>query len=83
MDFKRIFGTTLLAGYIALTFFLIGVLFFRSSPDLPEWAIALISAIFGGLSGKVNTITDYIFGSSQGSADKNTLINDKAKEKST
>ena len=33
--------------------------------ELPEWAIAFLSTLFGAMSAKVSTITDFLFGGSK------------------
>lgn len=43
--------------------------------DLPEWAIAFLSTLFGAMSAKVSTITDFLFGGS-----KTAEINDRRKK---
>jgi|15BtaG_2_1085339.scaffolds.fasta_scaffold00109_3 hypothetical protein len=63
------FALTFLAGYLAIIIFLMGAMF-GFTIALEPWEISLVSAIFGGMSAKVNTITDFLFGSSQGSKDK-------------
>ena len=41
-----------------------------SQASLPDWAITLISSLFGAMSAKVSTVVDFYFGSSKGSHDK-------------
>lgn len=41
-----------------------------SKAALPDWAITLISTVFGAMSAKVSTVVDFYFGSSKGSHDK-------------
>jgi hypothetical protein len=74
---QKVFALTFLVGYLALT---AAVLWFLVSwiggqkIALPDWGVALISTIYGGMSTKVSTIVDFFFGSSQGSRDKDTQI---------
>ena len=49
----------------------------KNNIQLEEWVIAFISSVWGGMSTKVGTITDFFFGSSQGSSEKNELFKKK------
>lgn len=73
---QKVFAITFLVGYLALTitmiYIVVGWIGAREI-SIPEWAVALISTIYGGMSAKVNTITDFLFGSSQGSREKDEL----------
>ena len=74
---QKIFAMTFLVGYIVLTvvmlYLLVGWIGERAV-NIPDWAVALISSIYGALSAKVGTITDFLFGSSQGSREKDEVI---------
>jgi hypothetical protein len=73
---QKIFAITFLVGYIALTvvmlYLLVGWIGAKAI-EIPDWAVALLSSIYGALSAKVGTITDFLFGSSQGSREKDEL----------
>lgn len=73
---QKIFAMTFLVGYIVLTvvmlYLLVGWIGERAV-NIPDWAVALISSIYGALSAKVGTITDFLFGSSQGSREKDEV----------
>jgi len=65
---QRLYAIIFLVGYIIASFALIAMLFFpQEVPNIPEWGIGLIGTIFGALSAKVNSITDFFFGSSESS----------------
>jgi hypothetical protein len=74
---QKIFAMTFLVGYIVLTvvmlYLLVGWIGERAV-NIPDWAVALISSIYGALSTKVGTITDFLFGSSQGSREKDEVV---------
>lgn len=74
---QKIFAMTFLVGYIVLTvvmlYLLVGWIGERAV-NIPDWAVALISSIYGALSAKVGTITDFLFGSSQGSREKDKVV---------
>ena len=74
---QKIFAITFLLFYLALTGIMVWLVFNMAynSLDLETWAITLISTIWGGMSAKVNTITDFLFGSSKGSQEKTQLFN--------
>ena len=73
---QKIFALVFLIAYLLLTGFMIWLVYnlVKQSVDFPNWAIAFISSIWGGMSAKVQTITDFFFGSSKGSADKTDII---------
>lgn len=76
---QKIFALTFLIAYISLTALLVWGLWVYVKDgviDAPEWVVAFISSLWGGLSAKLNTIVDFLFGSSQGSQDKNIINQD-------
>lgn len=77
---QQLFAVSFLVMYAVLTGAMFVMLFKLSTSDfeLPDWSISLISTIWGGMSTKISTITDYFFGSSQGSRDKDEKL--KVKE---
>ena len=74
---QKVYAMTFLVGYIVLTVVMLYLLVSwvgAKAVEIPDWAVALISSIYGALSAKVGTITDFLFGSSQGSRDKDEII---------
>lgn len=69
---QKTYAITFLVGYILLVGYL--VLVIAKTADLPEYAIALLATILTGFSGKLGTITDFLFGSSEGSRNKDDTI---------
>ena len=73
---QKIFAMVFLIAYITLTSLLVWGLWVyvkNGAIDTPEWVVAFISSLWGGLSAKLNTIVDFLFGSSQGSQNKNII----------
>ncbi len=73
---QKVYAIVFLVSYVFLT---AGMLVFviriaKGGTDIPDWAIGFISSIWGGMSTKVGTITDFLFGSSKSSQDKNEII---------
>lgn len=65
---QMIFALVFLISYVLLIISMLVLLFNLSSNaglSLPEWAVAFLSTIFGAMSTKVSTITDFIFGGSK------------------
>lgn len=62
---QKYYAITFLIGYLVLSITLILVTI--GMTNLPDYGIAMISTIFGAMSTKVSTITDFLFGSSLGS----------------
>ncbi|MFI3263339.1 MAG: hypothetical protein R3Y26_10620 [Rikenellaceae bacterium] len=66
---QMIFALVFLVSYVLLIVAMLVLLFNLSSGgsnlSLPEWAVAFLSTIFGAMSTKVSTITDFIFGGSK------------------
>lgn len=76
---QKVFAMVFLIAYLVLTIILIWGLWVyvkAGSIEAPEWVVAFISSLWGGLSAKLNTIVDFLFGSSKGSQDKNVINND-------
>lgn len=76
---QKVFAMVFLISYISLTALLVWGLWVyvkNGSVDAPEWVVAFISSLWGGLSAKLNTIVDFLFGSSKGSQDKNIINQD-------
>ena len=77
---QKIFAITFLVFYLLLTMALMYIVYRLAQHEvtLETWAITLLSTIWGGMSAKVNTITDFLFGSSK---EKFQLSNDTKKKK--
>ena len=75
---QKIYALTFLVGFILLSAYLVIVM--AKLADLPDYAIALISGVLGSFTSKLNTITDFLFGSSQGSREKHDTINNILEE---
>ena len=71
---QKTFAITFLVGYLVLTVFLIAAMF-GFTVTLDSWEVSLVSAIWGGFTTKVSTITDFLFGSSNGSKKKTDQLN--------
>ena len=57
---QKIYALSFLLAYVGI----IAALFYISTtkPDLPEFSVMLLSSIFGSMTTKVGTITDFLFG---------------------
>lgn len=70
---QKVFAMTFLVGYLGISGVLLYVVLswlgLATAPEIPAWAISLISTIFGAMSSKVNTIVDFLFGGSAGERD--------------
>lgn len=64
-------------GMIAM---IISMAFFDKIIDLPQWGIMLITSVFTGMSVKVNTIVDFLFGGSKGKDDSDKRAADAFKK---
>ena len=76
---QKTFAMVFLIAYLVLTSLLVWGLWTyvkEGALDVPEWVVAFISSLWGGLSAKLNTIFDFLFGSSKGSQDKNIISTD-------
>lgn len=70
---QKIFAIVFLVAYVFISggmiAMIISMAFYDNQIDLPEWGVMLISSVFTGMSMKVNTITDFLFGGSKGKDD--------------
>ena len=70
---QKIFAIVFLVAYVLISAGMIAMIismaFYDTQIDLPEWGVMLISSVFTGMSMKVNTITDFLFGGSKGKDD--------------
>lgn len=64
----KVFAITFLVAYVGLTFYLIFMI--SKSGELPDFAKTIISMLWGGLTAKINTIVDFLFGASDNSNKK-------------
>ena len=62
---QKVFAVSFLVGYFALIAYLMYLAFFGATTEQPEWATNLVFTIFGAMSIKVSTITDFLFGGSK------------------
>lgn len=68
---QRLYAIIFLVGYIAVSFALLGIVFFPDQmPPAEDWEVSMIGTVFGALSTKVSTITDFFFGSSESNSKK-------------
>jgi hypothetical protein len=74
---QKVYALTFLIGYVVITLALLIVVvgwIGAAGVVIPDWASLLIGTIFGAMSQKVGTVTDFYFGSSQSSSDKNDQV---------
>ena len=75
---QKTFAIVFLVFYCLLSMGMIGMIismaFFGKTVELPDWGVMLITSVFTGMSVKVNTIVDFLFGGSkmQHNSDKKT-----------
>jgi len=72
---QKVYAITFLIAYVALSTTLIIAALDKA--EIADYAIALISSIFGAMTTKVGTITDFLFGSSLGSHSKERQLENK------
>jgi uncharacterized membrane protein YkgB len=72
---QKVYAVTFLISYVALVITLLAMA--GNVSKLPDYAQMLVSTIFGAMSTKVGTITDFLFGSSIGSKQKQQVIESK------
>ena len=78
---QKFFAFSFLFGYFALLFVILLVVFgSKFASEFENWQIAFVSTIFGNMSMKVGTITDFLFGGSKGQADQTKEGMNKALE---
>lgn len=66
-DLQKLWAQVFLYGYIGFTAIFILVVYLLSTRQITVegWAVSLISAIWGGMTAKVSTINDFLFGGSK------------------
>jgi len=62
---QKLYALVFLLAYLGLTGWLIYSIVEGSIKDINQFETGLIGSIWGGMSAKVNTITDFFFGSSE------------------
>lgn len=72
---QKIYALTFLLAYVVLTGLMMYIIYQIAQDDssVPEWGIAFMSTIFGAMSTKVSTITDFLFGGSKEKHKDNTI----------
>jgi len=77
---QKAYALTFLIAYLGLTAWLIYAIINGSIEDVNQFETGLIGSIWGAMSAKVNTITDFFFGASENKgADKLYQKNGKVK----
>lgn len=74
---QRTIAITFLYSYLALTLVLVFFIFGWAGwikVDIPAWGVSLLSALWGAISSKMNTVIDFFFGSSKSSKDKDETV---------
>ena len=61
---QKIYAIVFLVAYVVITCGMIMMIFNVSVNKIliPEWGVAFISSVWGGMSAKVSTVTDFLFG---------------------
>ena len=62
---QKIYAITFLLAYLALTAWLIYAIINGSIEEVNQFETGLIGSIWGAMTSKVNTITDFFFGASE------------------
>lgn len=62
---QKIYALTFLIAYLALTAWLIYAIINGSIEEVNQFETGLIGSIWGAMTSKVNTITDFFFGASE------------------
>lgn len=80
---QKVFALVFLIAYIVITGVMLWIFYqiAQGATDLPQWGVGFINMIFGAMSAKVNTITDFLFGSS--SSDQQQKKSDREALKTT
>ena len=61
---QKVYAATFLIGYLSLTAWMVHSIINGSIKDLNQFETGFLSSTWGGMTAKVNTITDFFFGSS-------------------
>lgn len=62
---QKVYALTFLVAYLALTAWLIYAIINGSIEEVNQFETGLIGSIWGAMTSKVNTITDFFFGASE------------------
>ncbi|MFP8488763.1 hypothetical protein ACKGJO_06635 [Gracilimonas sp. Q87] len=78
---QKLFAITFLVSFMILTAGLLTMLYQTAVNDIDfsQFTVTLISAIWGGMSAKVNTIIDFLFGGSFGKDQQDREMTELAK----
>ncbi len=78
---QKVYSLVFLLAYLGLTGWLVYAIIHGSIKDISQFETGMISGIWGGMTAKVNTITDFFFGAAEEKSDKNydQLIGKKRK----
>ena len=63
---QKVFSIFFLLSWVSLTVLILNYFIFKKV-DLLDWQIAFVSTIYGGISTKLGTIVDFLFGGSSAS----------------
>lgn len=69
---QKIYALVFLVSYMALIVAMLIFIFKISDVVnivIPEWAVAFLSSLFGAMTAKISTITDFLFGGSKSKSD--------------
>lgn len=70
---QKVFAIVFLVFYCVISLGMIAMIismaFFKAEISLPDWGVMLITSVFTGMSVKVNTIVDFLFGGSKSKDD--------------
>lgn len=63
---QKVYAFVFLGAYVCLSGVMIYMIYHIAAVDvkIPEWGIGFVSTIWGAMSTKVGTVTDFLFGSS-------------------
>jgi hypothetical protein len=81
---QKVFAVVFLVFYCLISMGMIAMIismaFFGKTVDLPDWGVMLITSVFTGMSVKVNTIVDFLFGGSKGKDDSDKRVAEAFKD---
>lgn len=63
---QKVFAIVYLVAYIFLSWYIIDLIATGALKDLTTFEAGFIGSIWGGMTAKLNTVTDFLFGGSQG-----------------
>jgi hypothetical protein len=68
---QKIYALVFLLSYVALTGYFVHWAVNHTQSELTDFQISFISTIWGAMSSKVSTVTDFFFGASDDTKDRN------------